>query len=116
MCDLWDYRPLFETYNQIQSLRQYYLFNDVDVDRYTIDDQLKQTMVAVRELVPEQLSDQAQTWVNRRLVYTHGFGASASPASFVTPDGLPEFLRKRHSTPGSHLDHGSADLLWRTSC
>lgn len=91
---LWDYRPLLETYNQIQALRQYYLFNDVDVDRYTIDGELKQTMVAVRELVPEQLSQDAQTWVNRRLVYTHGFGASASPAAFVTPDGLPEFFLK----------------------
>lgn len=91
---LWDYRPLLQTYNQVQALRQYYAFNDVDVDRYTIDGERRQVMVAARELVPERLSEQAQTWVNRKLVYTHGYGVAMSPVELVTADGLPEFYIK----------------------
>lgn len=91
---LWDYRPLLQTYNQIQALRQYYAFNDIDVDRYVIDGQVRQVMLAARELVPERLSEDAQTWVNRRLVYTHGYGVAASPVAQVTRDGLPDFYVK----------------------
>jgi len=91
---LWDYRPLLQTYNQVQALRQYYAFNDVDVDRYTIDGERRQVMVAARELVPDRLSEQAQTWVNRKLVYTHGYGVAMSPVELVTADGLPEFYIK----------------------
>lgn len=91
---LWDYRPLLQTYNQIQALRQYYAFNDIDVDRYTIDGEVRQVMLAARELVPERLSEDAQTWVNRRLVYTHGYGVAASPVAQVTRDGLPDFYLK----------------------
>ena len=91
---LWDYRPLLQTYNQIQALRQYYQFNDIDVDRYEIDGEMHQVMLAARELVPDQLSDDAQTWVNRRLVYTHGYGVAASPVAQVTRDGLPSFYLK----------------------
>lgn len=91
---LWDYRPLLQTYNQVQALRQYYAFNDVDVDRYTIDDERRQVMVSARELVPDRLSEQAQTWVNRKLVYTHGYGVAMSPVELVTADGLPEFYIK----------------------
>jgi uncharacterized membrane protein (UPF0182 family) len=91
---LWDYRPLLQTYNQIQALRLYYQFHDIDVDRYTIDGRLHQVMLAARELVPDQLSDDAQTWVNRRLVYTHGYGVAASPVAQVTRDGLPNFYLK----------------------
>jgi uncharacterized membrane protein (UPF0182 family) len=88
---LWDYRPLLQTYNQIQALRQYYQFMDIDVDRYMIDGELRQVMLAARELVPEQLDSQAQTWVNRRLVYTHGYGVAISPVAQLTRNGLPEF-------------------------
>lgn len=91
---LWDYRPLLDTYNQIQALRQYYAFNDIDVDRYPIDGRTTQVMLSARELVPDRLSQDAQTWVNRRLVYTHGFGVAASPVSQVTRDGLPDFYLK----------------------
>ena len=91
---LWDYRPLLQTYNQIQALRQYYEFNDVDVDRYTIDGETRQVMLSARELVPDRLSQDAQTWVNRKLVYTHGYGVAASPVSQVTQDGLPSFYLK----------------------
>ena len=91
---LWDYRPLLQTYNQIQALRQYYEFSDIDIDRYVIDGELRQVMLAARELAPEKLNTTAQTWVNRRLVYTHGYGVAASPVAQVTQDGLPEFLLK----------------------
>ncbi|MBX3001305.1 MAG: UPF0182 family protein [Caldilineaceae bacterium] len=89
---LWDYRPLFLTYNQIQALRQYYVFNDIDVDRYMINGQVRQVMLSARELYPEGLTEEAQTWVNRRLVYTHGYGVAMSPVAEITPDGLPRFL------------------------
>lgn len=91
---LWDYRPLKQTYNQIQALRQYYEFQDIDVDRYSIDGDLRQVMLSARELVPERLASEAQTWVNRKLVYTHGYGVAASPVAQITQDGLPDFLLK----------------------
>ncbi|MCB0047727.1 MAG: UPF0182 family protein [Caldilineaceae bacterium] len=88
---LWDYRPLLQTYNQVQALRQYYEFNDIDIDRYAINGETRQVMLAARELAPERLDENAQTWVNQRLVYTHGYGVAASPVAQVTRDGLPEF-------------------------
>ena len=91
---LWDYRPLLQTYNQVQALRQYYEFNDVDVDRYIIDGDASRCMVAARELVPERLNSDAQTWVNLKLVYTHGYGVAMSPVAQVTADGLPDFYLK----------------------
>ena len=98
---LWDYRPLLQTYNQIQALRQYYQFNDIDIDRYGLDqDTLRQVMLGARELVPDQLSSEAQTWVNRKLVYTHGYGVAASSVSQVTRDGLPDFYLKDIPTTG----------------
>lgn len=98
---LWDYRPLEATYNQVQALRQYYTFEDIDIDRYIIDGERRQVMIAARELVPEQLNQNAQTWVNRKLVYTHGYGVAASPVAQVTRDGLPEFFIKDLPPSGS---------------
>jgi uncharacterized protein len=89
---LWDHRPLRDTYNQIQAIRQYYQFTDVDVDRYTIDDRYQQVMVAARELVPEKLPASAQTWVSRQLQYTHGHGVAMSPVSVISQEGLPELV------------------------
>ena len=91
---LWDPRPLRETYNQVQSIRQYYAFDDVDVDRYRIDGRLRQVMLAARELVvtPGRLGQGALTWVNRRLQYTHGYGVAMSPVNEITQDGLPNLL------------------------
>jgi uncharacterized membrane protein (UPF0182 family) len=86
---LWDPDPLLTTYNQIQSIRLYYDFVDVDVDRYTIDGRYRQVMLAARELSPEKLPAQAQTWVNRRLQFTHGYGVAMSPVNELTPEGLP---------------------------
>lgn len=91
---LWDPEPLLDTYNQIQSIRLYYDFLDVDVDRYIIDGEYRQVMLGARELSPEKLASQAQTWVNQRLQFTHGYGVALSPVNEVTPEGLPElFLR-----------------------
>ncbi|HLI27577.1 MAG TPA: UPF0182 family protein [Chloroflexota bacterium] len=91
---LWDPRPLLATYNQVQSIRPYYTFRDIDVDRYVIDGQYQQVMLSVRELAPQNLPPQAQTWVNQRLVYTHGYGVAMSPVAVVGPEGLPAFYLK----------------------
>jgi uncharacterized membrane protein (UPF0182 family) len=87
-----DYRPLLQTYDQIQTIRTYYDFTDVDVDRYTINGKYRQTMIAARELAPSKLPDKAQTWVNLHLLYTHGYGVALSPVNEFTPDGLPSLL------------------------
>jgi len=91
---LWDPRPLKDTYNQIQSIRLYYDFNDVDIDRYEIDGDYRQVMLSARELSADKLSGQAQTWVNRRLQFTHGYGLALSPVNEVTSEGLPVLLVK----------------------
>ena len=86
---IWDHRPLKSTYVQKQALRPYYDFYDVDIDRYNIDDQYQQVMLAGRELYQENLDPKAQTWVNERLVYTHGYGIVLSPVAEVTDEGAP---------------------------
>jgi len=91
---IWDERPLLQTYRQIQSIRLYYDFNNVDVDRYVIDNQYRQLMLAARELDVDQLPAQANTWVNRHLIYTHGYGLAASPVNEVTSEGLPNLFVK----------------------
>ena len=89
---LWDPRPLRDTYNQIQFLRLYYNFLDVDVDRYEVDGRYRQVLVGARELQPDNLPAEAQSWVNQRLQYTHGYGAAASPVTEFTPEGKPVFF------------------------
>jgi uncharacterized membrane protein (UPF0182 family) len=96
-----DYRPLLQTLDQIQTIRTYYDFNDVDVDRYTIDDKYRQVMLSARELAPQKLAEKAQTWVNLRLLYTHGYGVAAGPVNEFTPDGLPSLLIKDIPPVGS---------------
>ncbi|MFC1921486.1 UPF0182 family protein [Chloroflexota bacterium] len=91
---LWDHRPLKDTYNHIQSLRPYYDFYDVDVDRYTIDGEYRQVMLSARELSTEKLSVDAQTWVNLRLLYTHGYGLTLSPVNEIGSQGLPVLFEK----------------------
>jgi hypothetical protein len=89
-----DYRPLLQTYTQIQTIRTYYDFFDVDVDRYTINGKYRQVMLSARELSTNKLPEKAQTWVNLHLVYTHGHGLALSPVNEFTPDGLPNLLIK----------------------
>ena len=91
---LWDHRPLKDTYNQIQSIRLYYDFHDVDVDRYTIDGEYRQVMLSARELSAEKLSEEAQTWVNRRLQFTHVYGIALSPVNELSAEGLPILMVK----------------------
>jgi uncharacterized membrane protein (UPF0182 family) len=91
---IWDERPLLQTYRQIQGIRLYYDFNNVDVDRYIIDKQYRQVMLAAREMVVNQLPPQANTWVNRHLTYTHGYGLACNPVNEVTREGLPRLFIK----------------------
>lgn len=89
-----DTRPLQQTYNQIQGIRLYYTFNDIDLDRYTFDGEYKQLFISARELNQNNLSDQAKTWINQHLKYTHGYGIVMSPVNSVTDEGQPELLVK----------------------
>ena len=90
---LWDHRPLRDIYNQIQTFRQFYNFVGVDVDRYTFPDgEYRQVMLAARELFPENLEEDAQNWVNRKLAFTHGYGVAMSPVDRATEEGRPEFF------------------------
>ena len=91
---LWDWRPLLTTNKQIQLFRTYYEFLDVDVDRYKLDGKLRQLMISPRELDQNQLATKAKTWVNEKLVYTHGYGAVVSPVNKVSNEGLPELFVK----------------------
>ena len=84
---LWDHQPLLETFGQIQEIRTYYDFVSVDNDRYTINGQSRQVMLSVRELNPAALPN--RTWVNERLVFTHGHGLTLGPVNQVTSEGLP---------------------------
>ena len=86
---LWDYRPLLRTYGQLQEIRLYYAFTDVDVDRYRLGDDYRQVTLVAREITPDELPQTAQTWVNRHLVYTHGSGVVLSPVNEVLEEGLP---------------------------
>ncbi|MDZ4132484.1 MAG: UPF0182 family protein, partial [Dethiobacteria bacterium] len=89
---LWDHRPLLTTFNELQAIRLYYRFNDVDIDRYVVDGEYRQVMLSARELDKTRLAQQAQTWVNLNLQYTHGYGVTMSPVNEVTPEGLPRYF------------------------
>ena len=100
---IWDWRVLIQTYNQIEALRPYYHFNDVDVDRYPVDGRYRQVTLAVRELDTQLLNEESRTWVNLHLLYTHGYGLCMSPVNAVTPEGLPD-LWIRNIPPQSRVD------------
>lgn len=91
---LWDWRALEATYNQNQSFRQYYDFQDVDIDRYRVGGRLRQVMLSLRELNQSAFSANAATWVNLRQVYTHGYGLCMNPTSELSPEGLPNYWVK----------------------
>ena len=88
---LWDHRPLNDTLNTIQTIRPLYVYPDVDVDRYVTGDIEHQVFLAARELSQANLQPTQQSWVNRRLQFTHGFGVVMSPVDEVTGPGEPEF-------------------------
>jgi len=89
---LWDWKAFHDTITQIQALRPYYVFHDSDVDRYTIDGQLRQVLLAPRELDLSQLPAARANWINPAFIYTHGYGLVLAPVSQITPDGLPVLL------------------------
>jgi uncharacterized protein len=88
---LWDWQPLMSTYAQLQEIRTYYKFLDMDIDRYRLDGTYQQVMLSARELEPSLLPSNAQTWVNLHLLFTHGNGVVMSPVTRKSAEGLPLF-------------------------
>jgi uncharacterized membrane protein (UPF0182 family) len=89
---LWDHAPLLSTYGQLQEIRTYYKFQDVENDRYLINGEYRQVMLSPRELSYRSLP--ARTWINEHLIYTHGYGAVLGPVNRISREGLPEFFIK----------------------
>ncbi|HEU4480618.1 MAG TPA: UPF0182 family protein, partial [Actinomycetota bacterium] len=96
---LWDPSVLQQAYSQLQAIRTYYQFTDVDIDRYEVDGQMRQVLLSTRELSLDDLPDRSKNWQNLHLQYTHGFGLVASLANEATTAGQPEFLVR--DIPGS---------------
>jgi uncharacterized membrane protein (UPF0182 family) len=89
---LWDDAPLLRTYSQLQQIRTYYKFKDVDNDRYVINGEYMQVMMSPRELSYSDLP--SKSWINEKLVFTHGYGLTMGPVSQISKEGLPEFIIK----------------------
>jgi uncharacterized membrane protein (UPF0182 family) len=100
---LWDPVVMEKPYKQLQGIRPYYDFNDVDVDRYSVEGTRTEVLVGAREMNVSELADQAKTWVNQHLVYTHGYGVVVSPVNDVAPNGTPAFI-VRDIPPTSTVD------------
>jgi hypothetical protein len=101
---LWDWRALQDTLRQIQEIRTYYDFPDVDIDRYEINGQLREVMLASRELNTEKLPEDSRNWINEKLIYTHGYGITMNSVNGFTPEGLPNLylsnMPVQSSVPG----------------
>jgi uncharacterized membrane protein (UPF0182 family) len=91
---LWDWRALQDTLRQIQEIRTYYDFPDIDIDRYQIGGEVRQMMIAARELNVERLPESSRNWINERLIYTHGYGITMNPVNGFTAEGLPALILK----------------------
>jgi hypothetical protein len=89
---LWDWRALQDTLRQIQEIRTYYDFPDLDIDRYLVGGAVRQMMLAVRELNIDKLPASSRNWINEKLIYTHGYGVTMNPVDGFTPEGLPELV------------------------
>jgi uncharacterized membrane protein (UPF0182 family) len=89
---LWDWRALQDTLRQIQEIRTYYDFPDIDIDRYEIDGAKRQVMLATRELSVEKLPESSRNWINEKLIYTHGYGITMNPVNGFTGEGLPTLI------------------------
>jgi uncharacterized membrane protein (UPF0182 family) len=117
---LWDFRVIRMTFQQLQSFVPYYVFPDVDVERYVEDGQIRHVLLAAREFDQAGLPENAQTWTNRHLVFTHGYGVVVSPVSSVTPQGLPGFVVDRIPPSGTgvfqvsrpEIYFGEENLAW----
>ncbi len=89
---LWDWHALQDTLRQIQEIRTYYDFPDIDIDRYEIDGRMRQVMLATRELNVDKLPESSRNWINEKLIYTHGYGITMNPVNGFTPEGLPTLI------------------------
>jgi len=89
---LWDWRALQDTLRQLQEIRTYYDFPDIDIDRYEIDGSTRQMMLAARELNVDKLPESSRNWINEKLIYTHGYGVTMNPVNGFTPEGLPTLI------------------------
>lgn len=89
---LWDWHALQDTLRQIQEIRTYYDFPDIDIDRYEIGGSLRQMMLAARELNVDKLPESSRNWINEKLIYTHGYGVTMNPVNGFTPEGLPTLV------------------------
>ncbi len=99
---LWDPDVLKQTYKELQQVRQLYQFGDVDIDRYRLGGEVRQVVLAARELNQEKLP--GQQWQNQHLVYTHGYGLVASPSNAVTVDGRPDFVVRNIPPESTELE------------
>ena len=89
---LWDSRALQDTLRQIQEIRTYYDFPDIDIDRYTMNGSTRQMLLATRELNVDKLPESSRNWINEKLIYTHGYGVTMNPVNGFTSEGLPTLL------------------------
>lgn len=103
-----DWRPLTQTYKQTQEIRLYYDLSGIDIDRYDIEGKYTQVMLAPREMNQNQITENAKTWVNLHMIYTHGYGVVVSPVNSVTKEGLPNYF-VQDIPPISNVDE--ANLL-----
>lgn len=121
---LWDTRPILQTNRQLQQIRPYYEFINADIDRYTFlkkesqrtkDNPTKkqQVIIAARELNYESVPEPAQTWVNKHLVYTHGYGFTISPVNQVGKSGLPEYFVKNIGPDPTFKKNSTLEVLNR---
>jgi uncharacterized membrane protein (UPF0182 family) len=89
---LWDVHALQDTLRQIQEIRTYYDFPDIDIDRYQFGGSVHQMMLATRELNIDRLPQSSRNWINEKLIYTHGYGVTMNPVNGFTPEGLPALV------------------------
>ena len=89
---LWDWRALQDTLRQIQEIRTYYDFPDIDIDRYEIDGTMREVMLAGRELNVDKLPESSRNWINEKLIYTHGYGLTMNPVNGFNAEGLPALI------------------------
>lgn len=89
---LWDWHALQDTLRQIQEIRTYYDFPDIDIDRYNLNGTTREVMLAGRELNVDRLPESSRNWINEKLIYTHGYGVTMNPVNGFTPEGLPDLL------------------------
>lgn len=82
--------PLLSFYQQVQLIKNYYEFNDADTDRYNINGDYTQVFISPREINRDSMN----TWQNKHLRYTHGYGVAMSRVNSVTEAGQPDFVMK----------------------